>query len=172
MIYSRVRCLNPITCHQAFTGQSVSSTSTLNQMSCPISHQLQAIAADKKSPISFLKSKACSCRTREWPESADVTCLAIACPSCMTLPMFIQDAGVARVCRCDMSGHCLPLLHDPGAGAQLLQLCNHHHQWSRSHPNSQRRSVPVDHQLVLWHSSDCLACLLVCDRLKHGCTSI
>ena len=24
---------------------------------------------------------------REWPEFADVTCLAIACPSCMTLEL-------------------------------------------------------------------------------------
>lgn len=28
-----------------------------------------------------------SCRMREWPEFAEVTCLAIACPSCMTLDL-------------------------------------------------------------------------------------
>ena len=74
---------------------------------------------------------------------------------------------MARVCRGDLSGDCLPLLHDPGAGAQLLQLCHHHHQWGRSHPNSQCRLDPVDHQLALSLSSDCFACQLACDRLKH-----
>ncbi len=30
----------------------------------------------------------------------------------MTLPMFIQDAGVARLCTRDLFGDGLPLLHD------------------------------------------------------------
>ena len=116
MLHSRIRQLKCITSDVSPSAyRAVSSTTALNRMSCPTSHQLKATAADKQ--ISHLTSQ--------------------------ILSLFIQDAGVARVCRCDMSGDCLPLMHDLGAGAQLLQLCHHHHQWSGSHPNSQRRSVPV-----------------------------
>lgn len=110
---------------------AVSSTTALNQTSCSISRQLKATAAGK-APRSLLKFPACSFRMREWPEFADVTCLAIACPSCMTL---------------DLARSCASYVTTIINGADLI-------------PTVSAGQPPVDHQVALWLSSDCFACLL------------